>query len=249
MGNRAEITKERGQTEHKATPTHKKTAVTYIRLVASSSHRKAILARYNQMIQEETREREVKVVCNFKDLVEPGDLDKQPELRKMLRYIGENKVDYVIVPRLNMLTKKMPVLLKIVERIELCGVELVTPSGEETMLPMYKIAANSAHEMSDNMESRYWATCTICDAKMIPGQGCIIDTVYCNGRAFDRIKVGDELDFNPNMEDGDFCHDCNAKKGQYHHWNCDAEQCPFCHEQLVGCDCDVEVLMKRHGKL
>jgi hypothetical protein len=29
-------------------------------------------------------------------------------------------------------------------------------------------------------------------------------------------------------------------RGQYHHCNCDAETCPACHGQLIGCDCEIE---------
>ena len=33
------------------------------------------------------------------------------------------------------------------------------------------------------------------------------------------------------------CHDCAVVKGQYHTEGCDVEECPKCHEQLLGCAC------------
>lgn len=41
------------------------------------------------------------------------------------------------------------------------------------------------------------------------------------------------------MEEGERCHDCGALKGHYHHWGCDAERCPACYGQLIGCDCEI----------
>ena len=85
-----------------------------------------------------------------------------------------------------------------------------------------------------------YAACKICRQEMRPGQGCDISMVYCNKAHLQRIKAGDEHDFDPSMDEGDICHDCNATFGQYHHYNCDAEICPACHGQLIGCDCDLE---------
>ena len=33
------------------------------------------------------------------------------------------------------------------------------------------------------------------------------------------------------------CHDCGIKHGNYHHPNCDVEQCPRCGGQLISCGC------------
>ncbi len=35
----------------------------------------------------------------------------------------------------------------------------------------------------------------------------------------------------------DYCPDCGAGLGQFHHWACDLEQCPACEDQLYSCDC------------
>jgi len=33
------------------------------------------------------------------------------------------------------------------------------------------------------------------------------------------------------------CHDCFVEEGQYHHFDCDVERCPFCGGQLIICRC------------
>jgi hypothetical protein len=38
------------------------------------------------------------------------------------------------------------------------------------------------------------------------------------------------------------CHDCGVLPGRYHHVGCDWEECPRCHEQLIGCDCDPDAI-------
>ena len=63
-------------------------------------------------------------------------------------------------------------------------------------------------------------------------------TLYpIGGRLLPRIRYGDEaLDWHAdNLQ----CHDCAAVKGQLHTPGCDVEECPNCHTQVLGCDCDV----------
>ena len=40
--------------------------------------------------------------------------------------------------------------------------------------------------------------------------------------------------------DGTRCRDCGMlrKEGNAHHPDCDAEACPACHMQALGCDCE-----------
>ena len=44
------------------------------------------------------------------------------------------------------------------------------------------------------------------------------------------------------MERLGICHDCGAVEGQYHHFGCDMERCPFCGRQLISCHCCYELL-------
>jgi hypothetical protein len=37
----------------------------------------------------------------------------------------------------------------------------------------------------------------------------------------------------------DRCDDCNVKLGSFHHLECDMEECPNCHEQILSCKCPV----------
>ena len=34
-----------------------------------------------------------------------------------------------------------------------------------------------------------------------------------------------------------YCHDCGVAYGDLHTFGCDMEECPFCLQQLIGCDC------------
>ncbi len=38
------------------------------------------------------------------------------------------------------------------------------------------------------------------------------------------------------------CHDCSVKENKYREVGCDWEECPFCHNQLLSCDCCYELL-------
>lgn len=50
-----------------------------------------------------------------------------------------------------------------------------------------------------------------------------------------RVRYGDEvLDWKAYERP---CHDCFAKKGEYHVPGCDVEECPVCHGQAFGCGC------------
>lgn len=83
-----------------------------------------------------------------------------------------------------------------------------------------------------------YATCSGCGKEMRPGNGCDCSVITLGGKDYTRIKAGDDRDFDADMGAGDFCHDCNAGLGQYHHGGCDAERCPSCGGQLISCDCE-----------
>ena len=64
--------------------------------------------------------------------------------------------------------------------------------------------------------------------------GCSISKVYLKSINYKRIKYGNEEE-NKGMIDR--CPDCGARKGYYHHLDCDVEQCPKCGRQFISCDC------------
>jgi len=81
-------------------------------------------------------------------------------------------------------------------------------------------------------------------------------TEILHGKRYKRIKYGSEntLDQNgkPYLDDNGTpfdwnkmttenpCHDCAAVKGQYHCFGCDAEECPRCKGQFLGCPCKLK---------
>ena len=78
--------------------------------------------------------------------------------------------------------------------------------------------------------------CELCKGQMLKADGCTWPGIYCKGKYYKRIRYGDER---RHWRD-ERCHDCGAKRGQYHHANCDVEQCPVCGGQLISCGCDAE---------
>lgn len=63
------------------------------------------------------------------------------------------------------------------------------------------------------------AKCEICGREMLKANGCICETVHCNGIPHQRLRFGDEGWGEP----GQRCPDCGAKYGHLHHWGCDVE--------------------------
>lgn len=86
-------------------------------------------------------------------------------------------------------------------------------------------------------KNRRYTICSGCGKEMSPGNGCTCSTIILGGKTYERIIAGDQRDFDPNMEDGELCFDCDVGKGQYHHYGCDTERCPACGMQLISCDC------------
>ena len=62
-----------------------------------------------------------------------------------------------------------------------------------------------------------------------------IRTYSSGGREILRIPYGSERDdWGAETKP---CHDCRVFKGELHVVGCDVEECPICHNQLLGCDC------------
>jgi hypothetical protein len=84
------------------------------------------------------------------------------------------------------------------------------------------------------------AICDTCKKEMLTVDGCIEMPFQIN-EELPPIRYGDETrygaDWRSSLPENKRCHDCNCKKGQFHHPGCDMEECPNCHRQAIGCDC------------
>ena len=80
------------------------------------------------------------------------------------------------------------------------------------------------------------AICEACNRDMTIADGCAMGHVVIGGKLYGRIKRGAKLDLLPGYGR---CHECGAKRGQFHHAGCDSETCPACGGQLIGCNCNV----------
>lgn len=79
-----------------------------------------------------------------------------------------------------------------------------------------------------------YAMC-LCKREMKPDSECgIKHAIGKDGTVYKRIPYGNET---CTYDGPACCSDCNAGKGKVHHINCDCEECPVCHGQLLSCDC------------
>ncbi len=54
-----------------------------------------------------------------------------------------------------------------------------------------------------------------------------------------RIRCGDETHLRHLIPDADrLCHDCGCRRGEYHVFGCDSEECSNCGGQAFCCDCE-----------
>lgn len=94
------------------------------------------------------------------------------------------------------------------------------------------------------------AKCQDCGKEMLDHVSC--DFPYLqqrkNGEKYKRIKYGygHELEYINPITDPTYkyCHDCGVEAGGLHHCGCDMEECPKCHEQLLGCECGFKYVSK-----
>jgi predicted Zn-ribbon and HTH transcriptional regulator len=94
------------------------------------------------------------------------------------------------------------------------------------------------------------AICKYCQLEMNEADGCTGLPVPTIDGLLNPIPYGAEqqhLKMSPNpgqrhhgilIGDPPRCHDCGVLPGSFHHPGCDWEECPRCHEQLIGCECD-----------
>jgi len=169
-----------------------------------------------------------------------GTLDR-PAFKSMCADIKDGKISAVIVSSTDRIgrnpTETSNWLREMAER----GVAVYSMDGWNNLKGLkYLYELYKRTEWDSDKVIRHWSTCKICHQEMSHGNSCKISVIHCGGKKYGRIKAGDKLDFIPNMPKGEFCHDCNAGAGQYHHFNCDAEQCPVCHGQLISCDCKIK---------
>ena len=123
-----------------------KTAVSYVWVTVNSQNYKGFLEAYCEDIQEEAKALRVRLIKQFKESTVATELEKRLVLQEFLQYLTENKVDYVIVPKFIMLSKQGEIMLELVDKIEQSGAKLLALSGEEKILPAYRMynAINSA---------------------------------------------------------------------------------------------------------
>lgn len=81
-----------------------------------------------------------------------------------------------------------------------------------------------------------YATCGYCNLQM-NGAACTVETFDINGGTYQRIPF--RIDWDENIR---VCNDCGTVYGHLHHPRCDLEECPRCHQQLIGCGCLEELL-------
>lgn len=83
------------------------------------------------------------------------------------------------------------------------------------------------------------AICDFCGQEMAAVSGCVkVDVVidFFDGQlTLPPIPYGQEQERIGFSLRDPRCHDCGCLVGSFHHPGCDVEECPLCHEQLIGC--------------
>ena len=83
------------------------------------------------------------------------------------------------------------------------------------------------------------ALCAHCGGEVNDGISCLTDPVVIDGRAYQRVRWGQEPRPRHRYEPDD-CRDCGTPLGGARHPGCVIERCPACHGQAIGCGCAAE---------
>lgn len=86
------------------------------------------------------------------------------------------------------------------------------------------------------------AICMTCDTTMVTGGSCTVEPYIVGLRGLERVRYGQEISEGRTNASGP-CPDCGVHVGAVHHHGpfprqCDVEECPNCHLQVLGvCEC------------
>ena len=99
----------------------------------------------------EANHRGAKIVKVFCDIGNNAVSGKPSNLHKMLDYLKANSANYVIVQHFYMLSQHPNEFLDIINAIERSGAKLISPSGEEEMLPEYRLMCCTMQQYMDKI--------------------------------------------------------------------------------------------------
>jgi hypothetical protein len=111
-----------------------KTATAYYRIASVSQGSDERLLYHKSFVKQKANKLKAEIVMEFEDLGIPAVAEQQVNLRKMMKYLKDHPVDYVITPDFAMLSKRIPKLDEYMEKIKQTGAKLVSVLGEECMM-------------------------------------------------------------------------------------------------------------------
>jgi hypothetical protein len=79
--------------------------------------------------------------------------------------------------------------------------------------------------------------CSVCRRPIRDGVGCVGPEPGPNKVVQGRVVRRAARPKGDIFELSNYCPDCGAAIGQFHHLGCDLEACPLCQGQLYFCDC------------
>jgi len=170
------------------------------------------------------------------------NITDRPAINELLEDINSGLVNNVLVYKIDRLTRNEKDLIDLMDifREHNCAFNSLMESDTRTEVRKFIFENEGKTEfLGHSSLDKVYSVCKDCHQEKAPTKGCLVEELEINGKVYKRIPAGyEEIPFI--YEDG-ICHDCNAGFGQYHHCGCDCEECPACHEQLIGCDCEIEI--------